>query len=112
MEKGGRGEVIWGGHEVTGVCAYVRACVRVWCVCACVRACVRVCMCACACVCVCVSLCMRVFDRMLILGLIPKLNMSCLGMIPTHSQCAYLGAHMPLGMQLFVLIVHPKLANM
>ena len=73
MEKGGRGEVIWGGHEVTGVCA----CVRVWCVCACV------CACACACVCVCVSLCMRVFDRMLILGLIPKLNMSCLGMIPT-----------------------------
>ena len=77
MEKGGRGEVIWGGHEVTGVCACVRACVCG----VCVRACVRVCMCAC--VCVCVSLCMRVFDRMLILGLIPKLNMSCLGMIPT-----------------------------
>ena len=96
----------------------VHACVRACVVCACVRACVRVCVrvCVCACVrvrvCVCVSLCMRVFDRVLILGLIPKLNMSCLGMIPTHSQCAYLGAHMPLGMQLFVLIVHPKLANM
>ena len=83
MEKGGRGEVIWGGHEVTGVCACVRACMCGVCVRACVRACVRVCMRACACVCVCVSLCMRVFDRMLILGLIPKLNMSCLGMIPT-----------------------------
>ena len=49
MEKGGRGEVIWGGHEVTGVCACVRACMCGVCVRACVRACVHACVRACVC---------------------------------------------------------------
>ena len=59
--------------QCVSVCAHVRLCVCVVCVCECVCACVhvvcvpvcvhvcmRVCMCVCACVCVCVPVCVRV----------------------------------------------------
>ena len=46
----------------TGVCVYVRACVRVcMCVCACVRACVCVCVCLRICMHLCVCMCACVF---------------------------------------------------